>query len=292
MLARVAARHGGIAHRTDLRRAGVTRADLRTEIRAGRWHLDGLHTVSQAGCEISGEARWWRAVWESGPGAALDGVSALEAAGLQNFDDSNVHVSIPSANRTHVTDGVTVHRLNDVGPLISEPIRRVPAEVACLRAAAWATTDRTAALIIAMSVQQRLVDEGQLRTAWGRVGYSTRREVIERSIRDVCDGAESLGELDFGRLCVAYGLPTPDRQLRRRRPNGVAYIDAGWEEIGLLVEIDGSQHSTQIGVVEDALRQNDVMMGGGRVLRIPLFGLRHHPEKFMVQVVRAYRNAA
>lgn len=53
----------------------------------------------------------------------------------------------------------------------------------------------------------------------------------------------------------------PDRQIHRQRPNGDAYLDAGWERIGLLVEIDGSQHFTVEGTVSDALRQNDVMMG-------------------------------
>lgn len=171
-------------------------------------------------------------------------------------------------------------------------MRRVASDIACLRAAAWAVTDRTAALIIAMAVQQRVVHGDGLQAEWAKVGYTARREVIAQTVQDVCNGAESLGELDFGTLCAAYGLPVPDRQIRRQRPTGAAYIDAGWEGLGLLVEIDGSQHFTTEGTVSDALRQNDMMMGNERVLRIPLFGLRHDSEKFMAQVVHAYRNAS
>ncbi len=289
--ARLAVLHDGIVHRDDLRRAGVTRADLRTEVRAGRWRLAGRYTVLLVGTELSGRARWQWAIWESGSGAALDGVTALQAAGLENFDQPTVHISVPSANATHDLHGVTLHRPNDVGTTIGGPVTRVMPEIACLRAAGWAVTDRTAALIIAMAVQQGVVHGERLQAEWAKVGYTARRGTIAQSIQDVCDGAESLGELDFAALCASYGLPSPERQIHRQRPNGVAYIDAGWEHIGLLVEIDGSQHFTTEGITSDALRQNDVMLGNERVLRIPLFGLRHHPEKFMDQVVRAHREA-
>ncbi|MBO1766608.1 hypothetical protein JOB34_07250 [Allobranchiibius sp. GilTou38] len=290
--ARVASHHAGVAHRADLLREGVTRADLRTEIRAGRWRLVGLHTVLLAGAELVGESRWWSAVWESGPGAVLDGVTALTAAGLRKFDEDRVHVSVPSANRARRSSGITVHRPNAVGLTLDSPVPRVLPEVACLRAAAWARTDRTAALLVSMSVQQRIVDRDRLRTAWEETTYTARRTLLDQVIRDVCDGAESLGELDFGALCTSYGLPSPDRQIRRVRASGVAYVDAGWESVGLLVEIDGVHHLDVDSVTDDALRQNDLVLGRERVLRIPLMGLRTEPARFMRQVVRAYRQAA
>ena len=287
--ARVAAEHGGVAHRADLSREGVTRADLRTEIRAGRWWLAGRQTVLLVGAELVGESRWWSAVWESGPGAVLDGVSALAAAGLRKFDEDTVHVSVPSANRVHRAAGVTVHRPNAVGPVVHASVPRVRPELACLRAAAWARTDRTAALLISMSVQQRIVDRERLIATWAGIRYTSRRTLLDQVVRDVCDGAESLGELDFGALCASYGLPRPDRQIRRLRPNGVAYVDAGWESVGLLVEIDGVHHVDHDAVLDDAVRQNDLVLGAERVLRIPLLGLRTDPGTFMRQVVRAYR---
>lgn len=290
--ARVAADHAGVAHRADLLLAGVTRADLRTEIRAGRWRLVGRHTVLLAGADLVDESRWWSAVWESGPGAVLDGVTALAAAGLRKFDEDTVHVSVPSANRVHHSPGVTVHRPNAVGPVIYVSVPRVRPELACLRAAAWARTDRTAALLVSMCVQQQIVDGGRLRASWDRIAYTARRALLDQVIRDVCDGAESLGELDFGALCTSYGLPPPDRQIRRRRPSGVAYVDAGWESAGLLVEIEGVQHLDLDAAVDDAARQNDLVLGDERVLRIPLIGLRTEPDRFMRQVVRAYRQAS
>ena len=241
---------------------------------------------------MRGEGRWWWAIWESGAGAALDGVTALHGAGLRNFDDEDLHISVPSANRSHRLQGVTLHRLNDNGPLIRVGIPRVEPHRACLRAAAWARSDRQAALLIAMSIQQRIVQPARLRTTWADVGYTHRRAAIDQAVRDGCDGAQSLGELDFAVLCRQYGLPEPSRQLHRCRPNGSAYVDAGWDDVGLLVEIDGAHHGQVEDVVADALRQNDLVLGDERVLRIPLFGLRHQPDTFMKQVVRAYRTAA
>ena len=75
--------HDGVAHRTELRAVGVSRADVRSEVEAGRWLVDGLQTVVIGNVRpTTGPAVHWRAVWETGSGAALDGPAALTAAGL------------------------------------------------------------------------------------------------------------------------------------------------------------------------------------------------------------------
>src|SRR5436305_4356524 len=76
---------GGVVHRAALRSRGVSRADVRSEVAAGRWTALGRHTVLVGTPPVSEQARLWQAVWESGGGAALDGVAALCAAGLTGF---------------------------------------------------------------------------------------------------------------------------------------------------------------------------------------------------------------
>jgi very-short-patch-repair endonuclease len=102
------------------------------------------------------------------------------------------------------------------------------------------------------------------------------------------DGAQSLGELDFAALCRSHGLPEPDRQVVRRGPRGRIYLDVRWSAIGLVVEIDGSQHRMGLAVTDDNLRQNEVTLSADRVLRVDLVGLRLRPEAFMAQIVRAH----
>lgn len=77
--------------------------------------------------------------------------------------------------------------------------------------------------------------------------------------------------------------------------HGRIYLDARWR--GLVVEVDGGHHFTGLNPVDDALRANEVVIGGDRVLRLPLLGLRLVPHDFMGQVARGIdlyvpRNAA
>lgn len=284
----LAADHAGLAHRRDLRAAGVSRDDVRSEVTAGRWTVAGRHTVVIGTGAPTGEALWWQAVWETGSGAALDGVSALSAAGLKGFTPTTIDVVVPMANRWHRVEGVTVHRRRVVGPTTGAALPRCTPEWATIRAAEWAATDRTAALVVCLAVQQRLVAAHRLLSAWSTVRRSRRRAVLDAVVRDVCDGAHSLGELDFGRWCTRMGLPRPSRQVVRRGPGGRVYLDVAWEDVGLVVEIDGGHHALALNPVDDALRQNDVTLREGLVLRIPVLGLRIAPDAFLDQVRRAH----
>lgn len=286
--ARLGAEFGGVAHRRDLRAAGVTRADVRTEVAAGRWRLGGTHTVIVGTGPPSAEGARWQAVWESGSGAVLDGVSALQAAGLVGFTSPLMHVSVPMANRRRAHPGVRATRRRRLGPVAGAGIPRVRPEQATIRAAEDASTDRTAVLLICLVLQQRLTSPDRLLRAWQETVRSSRRALLDAAIRDVCDGAHSLGELDFGTWCSRVGLPPPHRQVVRRGPRGRVYLDVAWEDVGLVVEVDGGHHALALASVDDALRQNEVAIGGELVLRIPVLALRLTPEPFMDQVVRAY----
>ncbi|MFN8081619.1 MAG: hypothetical protein U0Q19_18840 [Kineosporiaceae bacterium] len=74
----------------------------------------------------------------------------------------------------------------------------------------------------------------------------------------------------------------------RSLPSGRVYLDVAWEDIGLVVEIDGGHHALALNPVDDALRQNEVVLGAARVLRIPVLGLRLAPDRFLRQVARAH----
>ncbi len=149
--------------------------------------------------------------------------------------------------------GVRVRRIRRVGDLTGARIPRTnPPSRWFARPAQWARTDRQAATLLAMTVQQRLVTTEQLLDSWGAVLASPRRGVIDQVIRDVCDGAQALAELDFAALCRAGGLPEPTRQAVRVGPRGVVYLDVWFEEYGVHVEIHGAQHGWGLAVVKDS----------------------------------------
>ncbi|MDQ3526496.1 MAG: hypothetical protein M3424_01105 [Actinomycetota bacterium] len=234
--ARAAEEFGGVVSRSVLRQHAVTHDDVRSEVRAHRWTALGRHTVflgdlAAAGvdpvCGPDGPvARAWWAVWESGSGAMLDGVSALIAAGMTGFTTDAVHVSLSTSSAFYPLPRVVPHwptrRIRQPGGGLP---RTVP-ELATLHAATWAVSDRQAALLVAMPVQQRLVNAPRLLELWRTVRRSDRRELLDGIIGDVCDGAHSLGELDVAGLCRRYGLPQPTRQAVRTERKGRVYLDS------------------------------------------------------------------
>lgn len=288
--ARLASEQDGVVHRRQLRERGIDRAAVRAEVRAGVWHRHGRHTVGIGSPELSARAMLWRAVWESGSGAVLDGSAALVAGGLRGFDCAVIDVSIPRNNRRHEVAGVRRHTRVRVPVAIHAGLPRVRAEVAAVHAALWARSDREAALMLCLVIQQRLTTPARLLARWQECRPSgPRRTFLDGAVLDICDGAQALSELDFAGLCRVAGLPEPTRQAVRRGANGRVYLDAAWEDIGLVVEIDGGHHQWALNPVDDALRQNDLVIDGEVVLRIPVLGLRLQQARFMAQVESAHR---
>ncbi|MDO5504470.1 MAG: hypothetical protein Q4G67_14990 [Actinomycetia bacterium] len=284
----IAEKFDGVAHRRELRAAGITYSDIRGEIEAGRWHRLGRHTVGIGTAELSDRAKRAHAVWESGSGAVLQGVAGLHAAGLVGYEEAVIDVALPMNNRRHDVAGVRRTHYATMPPVINSSVPRVQPEFALIFAMQKAVSDRAAALLLCMTVQQRIVATDRLLEVFRAWGRCRRRALIRAIIKDVCSGAHSLGELDFAELCRRYGLPPPTRQAVRTGANGRVYLDVAWEDIGLVIEIDGGHHATALSPVLDALRQNDVVLAEETVLRVPVLGLRLFEEEFMSQVVRAF----
>ncbi|REF30812.1 hypothetical protein DFJ65_1832 [Calidifontibacter indicus] len=285
----IAATQGGVVHRSQLRSQRIGRDDVRAEVAAGRWQTHGKHTVAVLAVPTEPIAAYWTAVWESGSGALLDGPAALIAAGMTGFEPRRIDVALLNGRKGYQRAGVRIRRRRE---LVRDPTAggppRVPVSIATIHAAQWAVSDRQAALLLCLPIQQRLLTPNSLAQAWHDMGPSPRREVIASIIADVSAGAHSLGELDFGGHCLAFGIPEPARQVVRDGADGRAYLDAGWDDIGLVVEIDGGHHQLALSPIDDALRQNDETIRGSKVLRIPVVGLRVAPDRFMKQVASAY----
>jgi very-short-patch-repair endonuclease len=280
---------GGVLSRPMLRAVGADSHVVRREADAGRWAVHGRRTVTTHTRPLGTIARRWHAVWEVGCGATLDGVTALQAAGMRGFDSDVVHVSVSHAARPTAVAEVHIHRVNRVdGETMWARTPRARPEVAALRAAHWASSDRQAALLLVLPMQQRLLSAPSLVDATHRVAGRTRRKLVAQLVHDIADGAQSLGELDFAAACRRRGLPSPDRQVVTQGPSGRIYLDVRWSAIGLVVEIDGAGHSWGLAPAGDALRQNAVTLDGDLVLRVDLVGWRLHADDYLDQVCRAH----
>ncbi len=280
----------GVVSMKQLREMGITYEEVRAEVAAGRWHKVGLRTVSIDGSEPRSEtARWRWAVWEVGGDACLDGVSALLAWGLEKWDEQTIHLTVSQGRRYRKVDGVRVHVLRDRGHVVTAGLPRTLPEVATLRAAMWARSDRAAATLLAMVVQQRIVDPVRLLEAWAQVGRCPRRALLARLVPLVADGAHALSEIDFAELGRSRGWPEPDRQVVVRGPHGRFYLDVRFTAHDVVCEVNGVQHYEAMATMDDALRRNEHAVGNQTALEVPAVALVLDPEPFLDQVEAALR---
>ena len=285
----IARGQGDVLSRRQLYERGLTRAEVRAEIMARRWRRFGDQCVQTGPGDHT--SPWWRALFEVGPRAVLDGVTALQAAGLTTITDDVIHVAIPKSANPRRCRGVRVHetrryREEDV---VSHGIPRMAPATASVHAALWARSHAQAALFIVAPVQQRLVSVPDLAAAVELVKRHPRRRLLRQLVKDVDEGIESIGERDFARACKRRGFPKPTRQEMRRLPSGRVFYDVTWGQYHVRVELDGLQHLRVEQAGADALKQNAATIAGDRVLRIPFFAFRADPEPFLDQVEAALR---
>ena len=168
-------------------------------------------------------------------------------------------------------------------------VPRTRPHVAAVHAFLWARSDKQAVLIATMVVQQGLTTAERLGVAALRIRRDRRRTLLHETILDLLEGVRSLGEAEFAKACRERGFPEPTRQVVRRGKDGRYYLDVYWDEWGVVVEIDGIQHTWAREVVGDALRQNSLTLTDALVLRLPLLGLRVAADEFFEQIGEALR---
>lgn len=283
---RAAAQQGGILSRPQLYALGVTRAEIRGQVRARRWRLVGDQSVCLHNSEVSDLGHQWAAVFQGGPRAHLDGASALVAGGLERYTVDRHRVSVPRGARVRRSRLYDIRQTRrwSADDLAAGGIPRTRPDVAGVRAALWAQSDRQAVYVLTLVVQQGLTTADLLGQQALRIKRDRRRQLVHDTILDLLDGARSLGELDVVRELRTRGLPPPSRQVLRRDKADRYYLDLYWEDYRLVVEVDGIHHVWATNVVGDALRQNSLVIDGDRVLRLPLLGLRLEPDAFFDQI--------
>lgn len=230
--------------------------------------------------------RQWAAVFEGGGRSCLDGASALIAEGLEHYTEDVIRVSVPRGVVVRRAAGIAVRQTRRLRPedLVPIGVPRTRPDVAGVRAALWARSDKQATLLLTMAVQQRLTTPERLGAQALTVKRDSRRLLVTMVIGDLLGGVRSLGEHEFAHECRRRCIPEPSRQVLRRSPEGRWYLDVCWDEWGVVVEIDGIQHEWATNIVSDALRHNAVTLERAVVLRLPLLGLRVAPDEFFAQI--------
>ncbi len=277
---------GWVVSRKQLYAAGITRWEIRGQVRMRRWQLIGDQSVCLHNGPIEDEGHHWAAVFQGGPRARLDGASALIAAGLERFTVERIRVSVPRGAKIRRNRRYNIRQTRRWDDDDSAPsgIPRTRPEVAAVRGFLWAGSSREATYLLMLTVQQGFAPVEAIGREALRIRKDKRRALLYAVVDELLGGVRSLGELDVVRELRRRGLPPPERQVLRRDKRGRYYLDLYWPEFKLVVEVDGIHHTWVENVVDDALRQNSLAIGGDTVLRLPLLGLRLNPDEFFQQI--------
>ena len=281
-----------VCARRQLYAAGVPRWLIGRELRVGRWQRTGRQTVALHNGPLTAAARRWVAVLESGPRAALSGVSGLQHDGVTALTDEDIHLLLAKGTIKRRLTGVVRHesrrwRQED---LVTTGLRRTTPAVSAVMAALWATTEKQATFFLVLPVQQGLCTAAHLAEALERVRRHRFRTALWLAVADIADGARSLDEIDVGRGLARRGLPKPSRQVKRTRSDGSVYLDLTWDEWGLTMEIDGSQHDLPWMRLADTVRDIESLAEGNQVMRVPLLSWRLDQERVLDAVEAVFRS--
>jgi very-short-patch-repair endonuclease len=283
----------GLVTKTGLAASGVSRRQQRTLLDSGV-----LLTVAPGVFRHRAWPRSWQqsvlaAVLAAGDTAVA---SHMSAAALWRFDGIGrgaVEVSVPYERRPRSVVG-TVHRSRDLAPVDVDRERPIPV-----------TTPARTLLDIAPrlgSDQLEQAVDGAARDGLVWVPYLRwRLEELRRpgrrgvarlaAVLDRTDGrrdAETWLEQQALRLMRRAGLPAPRCQRTvRSGPGGVARLDLSWEDLRLVVEVDGhATHATRRQRQRDGERSARLVLAGWRVVRFTYEDVVERPG-YVVATLRA-----
>jgi hypothetical protein len=140
--------------------------------------------------------------------------------------------------------------------------------------------------IVTRAIQARLTTPRRIENALQRRTRHPHRALLIAMVTDVAVGAESALELMYLRdVERAHQLPRGNRQTSR---HGLPYRrDVGYEDFGLLVELDGKRGHQGEGRFRDMNRDNLHVLHDELTLRFGFFAVAYRPCRVAFQVYLA-----
>lgn len=283
-VARLAEVQSGMLARRQVRGLGMGWADVRTQVRAGRWAVRSPVVVSTFTGELSREQVAWLGVLHAGPPAIVGGYTALERHGLKGWPRDDITILVDEEAHLEPLDGVAwvrTRRPLDLWHSTRHELPMARVEPAALLCAAYEPGWRTAQGLLAAVVQQRLTTASKLREQMERMKPLKRAPAFRVVLTEIEGGAGSLAEIGVTRMCRYHGLPRPHRQRRRRDAAGTwRYTDCEWDLPDgsvLVLEVDGAFHMEVEHWEGDIQRQRRLTTPGRLIVRCTSREVRDEP---------------
>jgi hypothetical protein len=288
-LADIAEMQQMVVSRQQLLSVGYDNDAARRRTTSREWQRVGSAFVLHSGIP-TGEQLQWAAVLTAPGLAAVTGRTAAVRYGLRGFEPVAVDVLLKRGDGSpHGIEGVHWHESRRFCALDIPPSFGVPTVSrgrAIIDAAAWTPKPRVACALMAASVQQRVVPVSALRKELAAAGGLRHGTILRSILADIEGGADSLSEIDFIKLARKAGLRPPIQQSIRFDSSGRRrYLDADFGTFA--VEVDGAFHLYALNYWADARRQNDLVLGGDRILRFPSIAIRIEEDVVLAQLRRA-----
>jgi hypothetical protein len=289
-LADIAETQDTVAGRAQLASAGYDSDAIRRRVKAGEWQQVGNAFVLHSGIPSTIQLQW--AAVLTAPGlVAVTAHTASVRYGLRGFSHVAVDIVVEHGRgllpripgvRWHVSRRFTER---DIVPGVGLPM--VSRGRAVIDAAAWTPNPRVACALMAASVQQGVVPAAALRRELAVAGAIRHGRILRSILADIEGGADSLSEIDFVKLARRAGLPPPIRQSIRYDSAGRRrYLDVDFGTFA--VEVDGGLHLHAPNYWADARRQNELVLGGDRILRFSSYAIRVEEDVVIAQLRRAH----
>jgi hypothetical protein len=288
---RLAAVQHGLLSQRQLNELGVTRATVRSHLRARRWAQRTSSVFSVTTGPLSWEQRLWRAVLHAGPRSLIGGLTAAKVQGLRHWERPEITVLVANELSFDELRGVRFFRTRRPIDAMraSTQLPMCSVAPAILLFAGYEPSRRTAHGAIAAVVQQRLVGVPDLTEWLHQLRPLPRAKEIRTLLDDVGDGAHSLAEVDVRRACRRFHVVPPtsqtprvDRRGRRR------YTDCEWKLPDgriLVLEVDGSFHDDVLQAAADRARARKLTTRDRFVVSCSAYELRHDPASVMEDLI-------
>jgi hypothetical protein len=273
----------GVVTRKQLLTVGLGDSDIQRLVR--RRELIRVHTgvyINHTG-PLSWSSRAWAAVLFHGDAALCD-ASALNLAG------DPIHVAIEWPRKGSDLPGVRLHRLRHLHGRVQWNLGppRLRVEEAALDVAGGALTVSEAVAVLAGVCQRRRTTPERILRALDGRDRSPRGAELRQVLTDVASGVHSVLERAYVQHVEGqHGLPRGARQRQDRGGRGVIYRDVLYEDLGVVVELDGyAWHHDPVERAADMSRDLDAAVAGLLTLRL---GWRHSHEEACDTALRLSR---
>jgi len=273
----------GIIRRDQAMAAGLPGSTVASSVYRGRW-VRVLPRVYAVGVDPAAPNSMIRAtaLW-AGDDAVITGAAAAWWWGLTNRAPNTVAVVVPPGRRMARIDGTRVLRA-DLDDIEIDRHRRLPVTTpaaTCLHLARSGEPDLLE-VAIRRGLGAEILDE-TLELGRGRPGQVKARRSRER----VRDNPWSAPESGLHRLFRGAGITGWTANPRVRLVVGARYPDVLFDEVMLIVEVDGHRyHRTPAQVAADLKRQNAFVDECYTVLRFTPAEIADEPDRVVALVRR------